>query len=557
MTRLGVALAALLLVSTAQARTELPVELQRGAQARITVSSPFDQLPSAGYAPVDIKIENNSTAPQIWDFDFTNSRYGAVNAITSHTQLAVPAKSSRTFRLTIPLALAQDAYGSPLNVRVSGNGAGPMSTVQFPPLNRAGAHLTPFVAMSESIASRLRGALEQELKPAKAQLAASVFRPDELPEDWRTLVGFAGLWMTADEVARLNAAQRGALHDWVHRGGRLFVIGDSAAVAALPEIGFGGATAMPEDPTPDEMASMVNSLAPTLETRLSDEYTRGTGWAARHIVGELAVNVPLLVGFMVIFAAVSGPANLFWFAPVGQRHRLFWTTPAISLVAGVLLALLIVFQDGFGGNGYRLALVHVIPSERKQVVLQEQIARTGVLRRSAFTTADPTFIAAMKTDPRRGERDEVFNAGRQFEGWFKSRTLQAHWLETITSTRAEVALLNAEETRTAAAPPVILSSIDAPLEELYYYDEQRRMWQAKNVRPGEKITLEPSTVDLLFPLEAGTRLRAMWEKIWPQPGHFYAKSSAPGPLIDTLRSIDWEDQDVVYFGAISTAAPTP
>src|SRR3712207_7807497 len=51
-------------------------------------------------------------------------------------------------------------------------------------------------------------------------------------------------------------------------------------------------------------------------------------WEARRRVGELDMNAGLLIGFIALFAAISGPVNLFWFAPAGQRHRLFWTTPA-------------------------------------------------------------------------------------------------------------------------------------------------------------------------------------------------------------------------------------
>ena len=556
MRRLCVALAALLFVSAAHARTELNVELQRGAEAKITVGSCFDQLPPAGYAPVDIKIENHASEPRAWTFDFDAPSFGTATSLLSKAQLVVPEKSSRTFRLAVPLTLVADPYGNPLNVRVSGPGTTPASMASFPPVNRAGRQLSPFVAMSESLAARFRTPLEEEFKPTKLQLADSRFRPGELPEDWRTLVGFAAIWITADELAQLSAAQRGAVHDWVHRGGRLFVFGDGATTPALPEVGFGTAVAVRDDTNAEALAESIRKLAPTLETRLSEDYWRGN-WGARDRVGELAFNVPLLVGFVVLFAAVSGPVNLFWFAPAGRRHRLFWTTPAISLAASVLLALVILLQDGFGGTGYRVALVHVIAPERKQVVLQEQIARTGVLRSAAFTTADPTFVAPITLSARAHGGTEVFNVDRQFEGPFRSRALQGHWLETVTSTRAEVSLLNVDELRANGTPPVILSSIDAPLEQLYYCDEARRMWQAANVRPGEKITLEPSTVELLFPTEAGPRLRTLWESIWPKPGHFYATARQSGALIETLPSIRWNNQRVVYFGAITTAAPTP
>lgn len=558
MRRLCLALAALALVPAAHAGTELLVEMQRGAEAKITVGSCFNHLPPAGYAPVDIKIENSSTEPRAWAFDFATSQRGYGNAITSHAELGVPAKSARSFRLIVPLALAPDAYGSPLKVEVSGPGTNQLSTAQFPPLARKSKPLGAFIGMSEPLTARFGSRLEEESKHSTQQLAMTTFRSADLPEDWRALVGFTAFWMTEEEVAQLSAGQRNALHDWFYRGGQLFISGASAAGLALPETGFGKVTVVPAELDVAETWSTIRRLEPALETHLSEQYTRGSGWEAIRAIGDIEVNVLLLIGFIAVFGAVSGPANLFVFAPAGRRHRLFWTTPAISLVASLVLALLIVLQDGFGGTGHRLALIHVIPAERKQVVLQEQVARTGVLRSSAFTTADPTFIAPIALEPRGvGARHEAFNADRHFDGWFKSRTLQAQWLESITSTRAEVALLNPAELRDKTAPPVILSSIDAPLEELYYFDEHGGVWRATSVRPGEKSTLQQSSIGLLLPDEAGPRLKAMWESVWQKRGHFYAKSNAAGALVATLPSIRWEQQRALYFGAVTTAAPAP
>ena len=35
--------------------------------------------------------------------------------------------------------------------------------------------------------------------------------------------------------------------------------------------------------------------------------------------------------FLIAFAALIGPVNVLWLAPATKRHRLFFTTPAISL----------------------------------------------------------------------------------------------------------------------------------------------------------------------------------------------------------------------------------
>jgi hypothetical protein len=270
------------------------------------------------------------------------------------------------------------------------------------------------------------------------------------------------------------------------------------------------------------------------------------------------INVPLLVGFMVVFAVVSGPVNLFWFAPAGRRHRLFWTTPVTSLVAGFVLALLIVLHDGFGGSGHRFALVYVSTASRQQVVLQEQIARTGVLRSSEFTTAEPTFIAPITLESARmWSAEPTQNVDRRFTGLFRNRALQAQWLESIGSTRGEIALLNTGTGTETTAPPVIVSSINGLLEDLVYVDATGVLWHGTGVRAGERITLTQLPNDPLVINEAGPRLLKIWKDIWRRPGHFYATSSDPGALIATLPSIRWEKQRVVYFGPVSAGALPP
>lgn len=588
MRRHALLLAIALIAHAAAAGTELPVPLVRGTEAKIAIGIPFDYLPPGGYAPLDIKVENSSAEPHTWTFDFSTSEYGLRQRITSRVHVLVPAKSARTSRALIPLAVDGQVYGSPLSVRVSGFGAHALSTIAFPAITPTGKQLTPFIGMSEALHSRFGSAIEGELDlggpgdvdpaaafhgqvlpphpqsgvklpaPVKFQLARAKFRPAELPEDWRAFIGFAAIWLTADEAAQLSAAQRNALRDWVHRGGRLFISGKSETVAELPQVGFGKVETVAPDLDPAAIAASIRKLRPTLEELLSDHYTRGSSWQARNAVGEIEVNAPLLIGFIVLFAGLSGPANLFWLAPAGRRHRLFWTTPAISLGAGLGLALLIVFHDGFGGTGHRLALVHLLPAERKQVVLQEQIARTAVVPSSVFTTREATFIAPIALEaPGVGSPPEVEIADRQFDGLFKSRAMQAQWLESIVSTRAEVALLNAAEVRDKTAPPTILSSINAPLEELWFVDEHGGVWSAKNVRAGEKVTLEQTAPRLLLPEQAGPRLRSMWEAVQQQPGHFYATSRDPAPLIDTLPSIRWEQQRALYFGPVTSARSAP
>lgn len=560
MRRLVCCLALLVAASVARAGTELPIPLRSDGEAKISVGSCFDFLPPAGYAPIAVKIDNQGSTAQAWMFNFMSPGFG-YGADTMHfsATLRVQANAAREFKLIVPLSVHANAYFNPLGVNVSGPGADDQSAVQFSAMpNRSGKPFTVFVGMSETLALRFSNELGEEIKNDNHQLALAKFRATELPEDWRALVGFAGLWLTGEEVAQLSPAQRGALHDWMCQGGSLYLCSVQQPIEDLRATGLGRLVVLPsEELAIGATAKTIRALEPSLPQHLAAGYAAlSERWAARDIVGEIKMNLPLLIGFLAVFAILVGPLNLFVFAPTGRRHRLFWTTPAISVGASLALFLIIIFQDGFGGSGVRTALVYLQPIGRKQVTLQEQLARTGVITSSTFATAEPSFIGQIKLDLARNAPSRRYaNSDRTFSGgWFASRSLQAHWVESISSTRAEVALVNAAELRDPNVAPVILSSISAPLGHLVYHDEHGRFWQTAMVRMGERTTLESvQKPPQLLPKQAGPRLRAAWENVRDLPGHFYATSESGNGMIDTLPSIRWHDQQVIYCGPVSGA----
>ena len=544
----------------ARAGTNFQISLEPDAHAHITVGTPFDLLPHDGYAPITIKIDNAADRARTWQFDFkAPARSYRVDVMTSGASLTVPAKSARSFNLTVPLPVNGSQNNSAsLSVRVSGPGQTAGSFFVFPQGNTGGLPVTPFIGMSDALALNCWSQLEAELKSAKKGLTGAKFQPEDLPEDWRALLGLAGLSLRQAEVDKFSPAQRAALHDWISRGGTLFLYGNSDAVPAeFADAGFGKVVAIAsENVEVAAAARALDSLGSTSLAQIAEDSQPSAHAADRF--GKIRVNLPLLIGFMVCFAILAGPINLFLFAGHGRRHRLFWTTPLISLVASALLFVVIVLQDGFGGAGSRFAIIALLPAEKKSVLLQEQIARTGLIWNSTFNTRDQVFLAPFNANTTQPTERNFENIGTRYGGdWFRSRSVQAHWIESITSTRAEIALLNATENRSLGAAPVVLSSIAAPLDQLYFQDESGRNWRGQNIRTGEKATLASvDNIPLLIPAETSARMETMWRKIKNQRGHFYASTHDPRDLIDTLASIHWSEQQVVYTGAISLA-PTP
>ena len=57
------------------------------------------------------------------------------------------------------------------------------------------------------------------------------------------------------------------------------------------------------------------------------------------------------------------------------------------------LVAMIFVQDGSGGVGRRIQVISIDPGTNREFVMQEQVARTGVLFGGSFEIKDPTWIS--------------------------------------------------------------------------------------------------------------------------------------------------------------------
>ena len=148
----------------------------------------------------------------------------------------------------------------------------------------------------------------------------------------------------------------------------------------------------------------------------------------------------------------------------------------------------------------------------------------------------------------------LFNSAEDYSGdWFRSRNRQGHWLETVIPTRAEVRLISRSG---GAAAPEVVSSIEAPLADLYVRTGDGRLWHGKDVHTGEKRKLEPANGGLpsLIP-EAGERLRGFLRETQGRKNYFYGTTENAAAFQPTLRTIGWKSQRAVYLGPVTEATP--
>ena len=514
---------------------------------------PFDDSAPPGACTVEVTIRNDSGHDGAWDVTL-DSRAGFASSQSSRHSLSVEAGSSRTFVL-VGLGSEGRFWGAS-TLSILGPG---VSGVPVPTCRRtwssgtsvSGGPLTPSApfAMSRSVAGGIWDALEQHLQAASHEATGSRFAPADLPADARSYAGLALVYLRQDEWAALPAGVREAIEDWVGLGGRLWLLGPPASDRP---VGFGRVSSGPllAGGRVDWQAIGRQVLeAPAGD--FADERAAAYGpWALPGRLGERKPQRGLLSGFLVTFALLIGPVNLFWFARGRFRHRVYWTTPLLSGLAALALGAIILARDGTGGAGFRVTAVAIRPDVHRSSIVQEQVARTGLLLDGVFRSPDRLRVVPLPLDPTRMVMltpARIVTAGDVHSGWFRSRSLDAHYLETTRPTRGRV-----EVTR-GAGPLEAVSSLEGVLEDLFVRDGDQVVWHARGVRPGERVRLSQAGatdlgawfgVVLAGMGPAGQRRLA---GVMDVPGNFYATATG-GPALETLASIRWTQDRLVYLG---------
>jgi hypothetical protein len=534
----------LLAAASAEARMEQPIPLASDARAKITVGSCFDNIALNGYAPIDVTITNYSGQTRQWDFDFASPgyTYGPMASIQSSFSVTVENNGTRTIALVVPTILSE-AYGqNPLRVEAKGYGTQPNQSVELTAGRPGGKPATRFVAISESLGTANWSSLSKELDSNGMDLVGSTFNPDDLPVDWRGLSGVTALWLSGAELDHLSAAQRQAVQTWMHAGGRLMLCGVTDLPKGFEYPGFGQVTELPSTLDVSRTRNAVEYLP-----KFDDRHWASSG--EPDPLAKVKPNVPLLGGIMGLFAFIVGPVNIFVLAR-RRRERLLWTTPLISLCASGILMGVIVLQDGSGGHGMRSAVVCLFPQSRNAVMIQEQVSHTGLLLGSSFQTRDPVCISPLKLTSESAGRPLRCDGNNYGKDWFVSRAAQAQRIVTVVPTRAEITLFNGADVAATGAAPVIVSSFDATLQNLYYTDVRNRTWHGIDVRTGQKQTLQFLPVDP--PPDSGVpQVKDSLRELAKRPGSFWATSVHSSDYVATLGSIKWKDEPITYVGPVT------
>ena len=568
-------------------------------KTRIIVSTLTDQLPASGFATIRVKVRNDEKSAVTWKFNFKHTEYNSPryrprsssgrNELTSADSVTCEPGKEKTVDFLVPLLTHFSLSGrhsfrssSQLNISITASGGLGSNHCD---IQGAFEDDWPSILISEGLYLDEKNNLDYEVNTSgyhSGTQFGSMFYPDQMSSDWRAYLGFEHVMMSDKDWLDLDPAARSAILSAVRLGTELSIYSkagtnfrelqiktDSPASRSIPH-GMGSIT-LPKwahqngfDPT-ELVNEMRTKYRGATRSELLTHASVTSSNPLMELLGKKSFNIALVVLVLIIFGILVGPVNLFVFAKGGQRHKLFITTPIISVAASLLLLLIILFQDGIGGNGHRAVIMQVYPGENENAayLTQQQFCRTGVLFGTDFETEKNTWVSPVVIPESRWARVHHKNlgAGSRYEvqagdnnikhsgDWFQSRSEYAHHAIGVVSTRGRIELKNQN------GAPTVQSTFDFPVSRFFYLSPTGEFWKTDQIDKGQSVTLTPASqheytawmIDTKKSLPAA--LKPDMQKIMNQPGHYYALTDeAPG--IGTFDSIDWKSTTTVVTGPI-------
>lgn len=552
------------------------VTLNYDAGTSIKVDHMFDEHVKSGFHPYKVTIRNGRSLPITWTLRFeTNS---STYRYRSNYQIKVEPGSESIEELLVPAPPTKGhRYSTYRSVRVN---------VSAPGLNSISRSLNgsidpnwPSVVMSKNLASRNLTRLANKRKEERRgqDYFASTFR--ELPASWKGMTCVDILMLDDTTWRGLPKQQKRSVLTWVRFGGRLDVFSDDKQTT-LESLGF----ETPDSPGrkkgiyslgtieilhwngKDLTDNLLNRYSGTRQFDDSFNKDYGKTWGMINEFGTRNFNPFLVFILLIIFAVLVGPVNLFHFAKAGQRHRLFITTPIISLIASLVIILIILVQDGMGGSGRRVAFVDIQShtDQRQLQVLQQQISRTGVMIKSGFENKEVPGVTPVTLPPSRWNpvnNGQSRNTNYQFYGpdfggdLFRSRSEQGYHIRTVRPTRSRIERRNPS---TSNNPPQLFSSLEFAIKDFHYVDSMGVVWKAEpgtTIEPGAEIQLQKSSLnelqdwlkDVTYTLSSADR-KAIRD-LKSGRGRYFGIAANPEPLlVQTHSAIRWQNDVAIVSG---------
>ena len=541
---------------------------ERSMGVEINVTSPYDTVPPAGHLPVIAVIKNRTVNDLTWNLNFSGD-YSSTG-IATPIRLTVPAGKEKAFALSIPITPQDEANMPRMHLTMNGPAApdiqGYMSGGWFG--DTSVTTVTDYFLISEELARATMPEMDTQFKAGRMKGYGSRFDAANLSRDWRDLAGAVSIFITPEEYGRLDGLQRTALETWLNQGGRLHFAGETATESEIPQLvpeakfidsvwrlGAGVITvnAAPKGLLPPaQVKSFVHGRSDGLSDALEANY-HSNGFLNEGIAAP-GLHEGMLMTIAFAFAIAVAPLNLIILAKRRQRHLLFLTVPALSLLASVALGAAIFIGDGVGGKGNRASLVIFHTGQTQKTVIAEELSVTGLLIGSDFEVSPTAMTMPASRSSGNNSGSLVLKAlpsGERSGQWYASRSQRAMLAQDVRSTREKVSLIRDGEKIQA------LSQCESGFDTLLIRSGDQKWYLATNVTTGVPSDLQEISASEAsenwgtIVASGGPRTRQILDPSRGQENVFIATgSAAASDRIPTLKGIHFVEK-TIFTGPVA------
>ncbi|MEM7699887.1 MAG: hypothetical protein AAF236_15940 [Verrucomicrobiota bacterium] len=573
-------LLAVVLVSAVEAQdVSISHNYRKHEDSSFRIDSVYGIAFNQGTVPLNLTIRNNTGKPRTW---IVTLREDAGYQLSTRTSFRLEVEEGAEVKREILMPLSPDFASSTYrSISISAIAAG------LEPIDRSVSTGTnsdfPMIALSKRLAQRSLSRLDEEVenRSSSNERFGMPFEPADLSENWIAYTALDFLMLDLASWKELSIAQRQAIVEWVRLGGQLEVYAENRNTT-LESLDLASLTALTSEDLKkrnhglgrieirywngSELGNDVINLYSKRRARserLASDFENN--WKLAEEFGIAKFNPTFVFLLLLAFAILVAPVNLFYFAKAGKRHRLFVTTPIISLSACLLILLFILVKDGIGGKGIRatFADLQAHPDEMRLYSLQEQFSRTGVMLDPGFESEAPIDLQPVQRPSGRfnslsgSERNVYQVQGVTYAGdFFRSRSEQGFVARQSRPTRARIDFSPSED----GTEPVLTSNFGEALGDFFFRDHAGKVWRSlpnTQTAPGARISLESAKVeDLkdwlkgqteLFSGSHGRKIKSLAN----QNGRFFTLlERGEGVVIETHRSVKWDDHVILLSGEL-------
>jgi len=322
-------------------------------------------------------------------------------------------------------------------------------------------------------------------------------------QNWLSYSRYNGILLASGEWETMPAGVKGALLEYVRCGGSLLAVGDNVESGAryfevsderifrTEHTGFGrfvtttrrdisAWTGGDWDVLKEGWTGTSRNLASPRDIKDANDWFP--------VIDDLTIPVRGLLVIVLVFTIVVGPVNVFVLSRKKRQIWLLWTVPAMSVVTSVVVFGYATLAEGWSGY-----------SRVESMTLLDENARlastVGVAAFYCPLTPRDGLHFDYETECTPQVERNVWSGGSAravdwsadqhlSSGWVKSR-VPSHFKLRKSQMRRERIVFSREGDSYAA-----LNGFGVDVETLYYCGPDGRVYTAKDVAPGAKVSLE-------------------------------------------------------------------